>query len=162
MKPAGSSDKNYYLLLGGPEHYTFFEHNARFAQDSWFWTVFKNTRVGDTAFIYLTAPVSRIVGQVEVIGEPFFNVNRFKNKKTKNRWMAEIGKVVFFPHRRELTMRGLREIFSDWTWLFYPRGSTKIPADILSPFLEMISSSVSDSQLTNPSEVENKPTLFTR
>lgn len=134
-----SVDRDYYILLGGAEHYNFFVNNKRFRGNHWFWTVTRGAQVGEKAFIYLTAPLSRIVGQVEIIAAPFYNVDMFKGKKTKNRWMAEVGNVIYFPQRRELTMSGLRELFPDWNWLFYPRGNTKIPAQFVRPLLELTS-----------------------
>lgn len=133
------SDKNYYILLGGPEHLGFFEkYEEQSIAEQWFWTVPKDAKVDEAAFVYLTAPVSRIVGKVLLTGEPFYNINEFENPKTKNKWMAEIHCVGYFQPRRELTMQGLRRLFPDWGWLSYPRGKTKIPADILQPFLELV------------------------
>lgn len=144
-------DINYYILVGGPEHLESFEkHIYSDPSHEWYWTLLKQAKIGDIAFIYLTAPVSRIVGQLEVIGEPFYNVNRFENPKTKNKWMAEVGKDVYFFERRELTMKGLRELFHDWNWLFYPRGNTKIPSHIVEPFLELISDTDAEWIETEP------------
>ena len=145
------SDKNYYILLGGAEHFDFFIHNDKYADQQWFWSAPQKARRGDIGFVYLTAPVSRIVGLVEIMGEPFYNVNGFQNPKTKNRWMAEVGNVVYFFPRADLTMSGLRKLFDDWDWLRYPRSSTKIPAHIIEPFLEMIAES--DAQWSEPCEL---------
>lgn len=135
-------DKNYFILQGGAEHLDYFENNPRYesAGVEFFWTCLKQAKKGDTALIYLCAPQSRIVGSVELTGEPFHNVgDMFKNPIMKDKYCVQIGKVKFFPFRRELTMRGLRELFAiDWAWLRYPRGNTKIPADIVQPFLELI------------------------
>ena len=128
---------NYYILMGGAEHLDFFEHNARYAGDQWFWTVPKGARAGEVGFVYLCAPVSRIVGRVEFIAKPFYNVGMFP--EWADQWMAEVGNVVYFPTRHELTIRGLRELFSaDWGWPRYPRSKTIIPADIVQPFLELV------------------------
>ncbi len=132
------SEPNYYILLGGPEHLDWFEHFDEDALSQYFWTVPKDARIDETAFIYLTAPVSRIVGKVMIIGEPFYNINEFENPKTKNSWMAQISRVEYFKPRAELHMKGLRALFPDWGWLSYPRGKTKIPTEIRKPFLELM------------------------
>lgn len=126
----------YQILIGGAENYDFIEHNDRYWHERRFWTVLKSTRMTETAFIYLRAPVSRIVGQVEIVGAPFYNVDRFTN--WKNRWMAEVGRVVYFFPKEELTLRGLRRIFLDWPWLRYPRCNTMVPAAVLKPFMELM------------------------
>ncbi len=129
------ADHHHYVLLGGPEHLSWFEHFEYDPLSQFFWTVPKDAKIDDVAFVYLTAPVSRIVGKLLVIGEPFYNICAFENPKTKNQWMAEIKFVSYYEPHGELTMRGLRSLFPDWAWLSYPRGKTKIPPAILSPFL---------------------------
>lgn len=133
--------QSYYILLGGPEHLDFFEHNEDYVLEDWFWTVPQSAQIGDVAYVYLTAPLSRIVGRVVIIGKPFYNVCEFDNPKTKNSWMAQINVVKYFKPQHELTMRGLRALFPDWAWLSYPRGKTKIPTEILRPFLELTKAS---------------------
>ena len=131
---------NYYVLLGGPEHLPFFERHAAFAGASWFWTTPKGAQVGDVAFVYMSAPVSRIVGRMEVKAPPFFHLGKtmFDNPQMSDQYVAEIGGVEYFPPRRELTIKGLRELFPEWGWLRYPRSKTKIPTEVLKPFLELM------------------------
>jgi hypothetical protein len=131
---------DYYVLLGGPEHLDFFEHHERYAGDDWFWTMIKGAKVGDTCFVYMSAPVSRFVGSVEVVGEPFFHVGRtmFDNPKMSDQYVAEIGGVKYFEPRRELSIAGMRELLPDWGWLRYPRSKTRIPAEIVRPFLKLM------------------------
>ena len=140
IKPEG----NYYILQGGPENLGYFEHNEDYQDEQWWWSGPKSAKPGDIAFIYLTAPVSRIVGRTEIMGEPFHNMAKiFDNPMMDNRWCVPVKVVIYYPHRFELTMAGLRSLFSkDWPWLRYPRGGTKIPAHILPPFLELIDSSL--------------------
>jgi hypothetical protein len=128
--------RNYYVLLGGAEHYDSFKDATAHADEQWFWTVPKEARPGETAFIYLCAPVSRIVGRLSVIAEPFYNVDMFP--RWKDNWMAEVGNVEYFEPRPELSIKGLRELFPDWGWLRYPRNKTRIPADLVGPFLELM------------------------
>ena len=134
--------KNFYILQGGAEHLDYFENNPRYenAGVEFFWTCPKQAVKGDTAFVYLCAPLSRIVGSVRLLGKPFHNSgDMFRNKIMKDKWCAPVGQVKYFPFRHELTMKGLREIFAtDWAWLRYPRGNCKIPADVVQPFLELI------------------------
>lgn len=133
-------ERNYYIVLGGPEHLEFVQkYEEQPVAEQWFWTVPKDARDGDAAFVYLTAPVSRIVGKLLIIGEPFFNVNEFENPKTKKKWMVEIRPVAYFGSRPELTMRGLRALFPDWAWLSYPRSAARMPDEIIQPFLELTS-----------------------
>lgn len=136
------SDKNYFILQGGAEHLDYFENNPRYesAGVEFFWTCPKRAVKGDTGFVYLCAPQSRIVGSVELVGEPFQNVGDvFRNPIMKDKYCVQIGRVKYLPFRPELTMRGLRELFAaDWAWLRYPRGNTQIPAHIVKPFLELI------------------------
>lgn len=133
---------NYYILQGGAEHLDYFENNVRYENFGveFFWTCPKQALKGDICFVYLCAPLSRIVGQVSLIGEPFHNVgNVFKNSIMNGKWCVQIGEVKHIPFRHELTMKGLRELFAiDWAWLRYPRGNCKIPADIVQPFLELV------------------------
>lgn len=139
-----STERNPYLLLGGPEHVDFFaNYEEPSIAEQWFWTVPKDAKVGDVAFVYLTAPESRIVGKVLIIGEPFFHYGNtmFDNPKTKDKWMAEVYAVACYPPRPELTMRGLRSLFPDWAWLSYPRSATKIPSELLQPILELTKAS---------------------
>lgn len=138
-----AQQQNYFILQGGAENLHYFEHNERYVSRDieFFWTCPKQAKKRDTAFVYLCAPESRIVGQVKLVGEPFFNSgDMFENPVMKEKWCVEIGEVKYFPHRRELTMKGLRELFgADWGWVRYPRGNTKIPAHIIEPFMELIS-----------------------
>jgi hypothetical protein len=133
-------EMKYYVLLGGPEHLPFFERNAALAGHKWFWTMVKSAKVGDTCFVYMSAPVSRIVGLFKVVGEPFFHVGNtmFDNPQMRDQYVAEIGGVKYFQPRPELTMKGLRELFPEWGWLRYPRSKTSIPDKIVVPFLEMV------------------------
>jgi hypothetical protein len=133
--------ENYYVLLGGPEHYDYFEHHELYAGEQWFWTAPKGARVGETAFVYLSAPVSRIVGRFVFVAEPFYNVGMFDHPRMKDKWVAEFGEVEFFARCLELTIGGLRAVFPDWGWLRYPRSLTRIPAEIVGPFLELIEGS---------------------
>jgi hypothetical protein len=133
------NNKRYYILLGGPEHLDFFEnYEEPSIAEQWFWTVPKAARVYEIAFVYLTAPVSRIAGKLMIVGKPFYNTNEFENPKTQNKWMAEVNAVGYFKPRPELTLQGLRALFPDWGRLSYPRSKTSIPADIVQPFLELI------------------------
>lgn len=130
------ADTRYYVIVGGAEHVDFFTDNARYAGEQWFWSVPSTARVGDRAFVYLTAPASRICGVVDVLAAPFYNVAMFENPKTHNRWMAEIGNVVNLVER-DLTIANLRRLFHDWRWLFYPRGNAQIPPEIVRPLLRL-------------------------
>jgi hypothetical protein len=134
------SEPSYYILQGGPENIDFFENNAAYRDEDWWWSGPKTAKPGDLAFIYLTAPLSRIVGRVKIIGEPFYNAAHiFNNPIMNDRWCVPVGDVLHYPARRELTMRGLRELFSvDWAWVRYPRGNTRIPDHIIKPFLELV------------------------
>jgi hypothetical protein len=131
---------NHYIVLGGPEHLDWFEHFEDDPLSQFFWTVPKDAQVDEVAFVYLTAPVSRIVGKVLIAGAPFYNISQFENPKTKNKWMAEIKFVGYFEPKAGLTMRGLRSLFPDWAWLSYPRSATKIPSEIVEPLLELTGS----------------------
>ena len=128
----------YYILMSGPELLPYFEPGADL--EDWWWTVSPSAKVGDQGFIYLTAPVSRIVAQVEITGAPFNNIaNVFDNPKCDGKWMSPINLVRLLPARPELTIQGLRLLFgTDWGWVRYPRGRTTIPAHIIKPFLELV------------------------
>lgn len=129
-------NNNHYILLGGAEHFDFFSNNLAFADEDWFWTVPKTAKIGEKCFVYLCAPVSRLVGQLEIIDEPFYNTHLFP--EWANKWMAKVKFVEYFEERPELTIKGLRQLFPDWAWLRYPRGKVRIPAHILTPFLELM------------------------
>lgn len=127
---------NYNIVLGGAEHEGFFVRNSDYTGEDWFWTVPKDAQIGDICFVYLTAPLSRIVGRFTITGEPFLNLGMFPDYSGK--YMAEIGNVQYYPPKPELTIRGLRALFCDWAWLRYPRNKTRIPPHILPPFLELL------------------------
>ena len=140
----------HFVLLGGGEHLPYFLNNDDWNQYEWFWTVPKSAKKGDLAFIYLTAPVSAIVGRVELVEEPWFHVDGFfDNPKMKNKQVARIGNVTPLTGRTDLTMKSLRTLFGrDWPWLGYPRSHVRIPADILPPFLELINQSTASTEST--------------
>jgi hypothetical protein len=144
---------SYYVLLGGPEHFNFFKNHSRYRKHQWFWTVPKDAQPGETGFVYMSAPVTRLVGQLEIIAEPFYNVDMFAGEKVKNRWMAEIGKVKYFEERADLTIRGLRALFPEWGWLRYPRSKVRIPDEMLQPFLELINDHKEEAQNEEASKV---------
>ena len=132
---------NYFILQGEADNLdSFFNyHKPEFAGYEWFWTVPKIARLGDTAFIYLCAPESRIAGRVRVTGEPFFNHGEmFAEKIMKDKWCAEISFEAYYEPRGELSFKGLKSLFlQDWNWLAFPRGNTKLPPAIWKPFFEM-------------------------
>ena len=133
----------HYILLGGPEHVDYFKsYEEQSIAEQWFWSVPKAAKIDDAAFVYLTAPESRIVGKLLITGEPFFHCGNsmFDNPKTRDKWMAEVRAVGYYAPRPELTMRGLRALFPEWPWLDYPRSATKIPAPLVQPLLELTSS----------------------
>jgi hypothetical protein len=130
----------YYIVMSGAEHLDFFENNAAYQDETWWWTVPPTAREGEEMFAYLTAPVSRIVGRMKITGEPFHNTgNIFPNPKCNGKWMAPVGDVINYPARPELSIAGLRKLFgADWGWVRYPRGRTTIPAHIIQPFMQLI------------------------
>lgn len=137
---------NTFILQGGPENVEWFEAFQKYGQrfknlTHVYWTCPKSARKGDHAFIYLTAPLSRIVGKADIIGEPFFNdvPYRFDNKFMEGKWCCEIDIEFAFDVDSELlTMKNFRKLFGhDWGWVRYPRGSVKIPEEILPAFLEL-------------------------
>jgi hypothetical protein len=134
--------RQHFILLGGAEHLEWFEdEETRDDYFDYFWTVPKTAKECDHAYIYLTAPVSRIVGSVLIAGEPFqqFEDTMFDNPKMKNKYCAKVYCTGYFPFDHNLTMSGLRTLFGkDWRWLAYPRGNVKIPDDILPAFEELI------------------------
>lgn len=131
---------NYYVLLGGPENLRFFERREAYAGRAWLWTMVKDARVGESCFVYLSAPVSRFVGRFKVKAEPFYHVGTtmFSHPQLRDTWVAKVGDVEYFTGRPELAIKRLRELFPDWGWLRYPRGKTRIPDEVLKPFLELM------------------------
>lgn len=102
---------NFYIFQGGPETKWLIE-DGHFP--TFFWTANKHVKKGEIAFIYLTAPISKIVG-------------------------AEVGEVNFYGEHESLSMKNLRKLFAtDWGWVRYPRGSTRIPDEIMGSFYELI------------------------
>jgi hypothetical protein len=132
---------NHFIFQGGAENKIWFlNKHYRAAAGAWFWSAQKTAKVGDIAFIYLTAPLSRIVGKVEIKGEPFYNYpNRFENPIMLNRYCVEVEyKETFEIESELLTMKNLRKVFADWSYLRYPRGGVRIPDAIVPPFLELV------------------------
>lgn len=130
------TNSNYYILLGSPEHLDFFENPAAYSDEQSYWTVPKSAKKGQEAFIYLCAPVSSIVGRVIIVEEPFFNVYTFPD--WADNWMAEISIMQEYTSRKDLHIKNLKSLFPDWSWLRFPRNKTRIPSDIIVPFLELV------------------------
>lgn len=133
---------NYFVLQGGPENLTWFAGDRFPTEDgqAFFWTVPKAAKRGDRAFIYLTAPVSAIVGEVEIVNDPFENLhNMFENNFMAGKRCAEVALRRSFARRSHLTMRFLRARFSgEWKWLSYPRGSVHVPENFRGVLLEHV------------------------
>lgn len=133
---------NQFIFQGGAENVNFFHlTDAARRRLQYFWTCHKGARKGDTAFIYLCAPLSRIVGRVELIGEPFENIpNMFQNPYMAGKLCVEIEFREYLDESLDLlTARNLKTLFGkDWGWSRYPRGATRIPDSILPPFLELV------------------------
>lgn len=131
---------NFYIFQGGPETEWLLESDSPF--DTFFWTANKHVKKGEVAFIYLTAPISKIVAGVNIVGDPFFNpaaTSMFDNPFMFDKWCVEVGNTLYYGQHEELSMRNMRKLFAaDWGWVRYPRGSTRIPDEIVSPFLEMM------------------------
>ena len=135
---------NFYIFQGGPENLRWWLKNDEYHRDHQsFWSANKHVRPSDVVFIYLTAPLSRIVGTVSVLGDPFFNPranSMFLNPHMLEKWCVEVGYPFYFGDHEELKLSNLRRLFgADWGWVRYPRGNTRIPNEIVSPFLELIS-----------------------
>jgi hypothetical protein len=91
-------DKTYYILQGGPENLRWWLKNEEYRTWKWFWTANKHIKPGDIAFIYLTSPLSRLVGSVDILGEPFFHFEdtQFDNSHMHNKWCVEVGNPKYF------------------------------------------------------------------
>ena len=90
---------NYWIFIGGPENLRHWEARRLHDGQQWFWTANKRVRSGDTGFIYLTAPLSRIIGEVDIVGEPFFNHaegGMFSNRYMLDKWCVEVANPVYF------------------------------------------------------------------
>lgn len=133
---------NTFIFQGGATNVDFFHlTDAARRRLQYFWTCHRSAKRGDEAFIYLTAPLSRIVGRVELVGDPFVNFpDMFENPYMLNKTCVEIEFREYFDESLDLmTARNLKAVFGlDWGWTRYPRGATRIPADILPPFLELV------------------------
>lgn len=130
---------NFWLFQGGPETEWLLEDDSPF--ERFFWTANKHVQKGDVALIYLTAPLSRIVSTVRIVGAPFFNAaatSMFDNPFMYDKWCVEVGEAVHLGSHDELSIANLRKLFSlDWGWVRYPRGSTRIPDEIV-PLIEQL------------------------
>jgi hypothetical protein len=133
---------NYYIFQGGPEliKYWVGPDAEQWQSHRWWWSANKHVVPGDKAFIYLTSPQSRIVGEVDVIGKPFMNgpPYAFDNAHMSNKWCAEVGNPKGYGNSYMLSMFNLRKLFStEWGWVRYPRGNTRVPDEILPAMLEI-------------------------
>lgn len=148
---------NLWLFQGGAETEWLLKADES-GFDQFFWTANKNVCVGDVALIYLTAPLSAIIATVQIIGEPFFNpaaTSMFNNSFMYDKWCVEVGKAFYLGRHDELTIANLRRLFAtDWGWVRYPRGSTRIPEhmipllqDLMSPFLPKLAIRIDRSSL---------------
>lgn len=144
---------NYYIFQGGPELIKYWLVPEEWTGHKWYWSANKHVVAGDKAFIYLTSPQSRIVGEVDVMGEPFFNGQpyAFDNPHMNDKWCVEVGNPIPFTNTAldytgggpvHLSMMNLRKLFGkDWGWVRYPRGNTRVPDEILPALLELASQS---------------------
>ena len=132
---------NLWLFQGGPETEWLLQEDSPF--DQYFWTANKHVKKGEIALIYLTAPLSRIVATARIVGEPFFNpaaTSMFDNPFMFDKWCVELSETVYLGSHDELSIANLRKLFSlDWGWVRYPRGSTRIPDQLISPIQELLS-----------------------
>lgn len=142
---------NRYIFMGGSENLVYWLQNKDYSDDSfgrsneqWFWSCNRHCQVGEKAFVYLCSPLSRIVGEVDILGEPFYNdaqAEMFDNQHMQNKWVCEVGNPVYFGQHDALTMKNLKALFGvDWGWVRYPRGNTKVPVEILPVLQELINS----------------------
>ena len=146
-----SQNKQFFILQGGPENLEWFEDLNAFGKEKFnriirenysgfYWSIPKKGNKDDEAYIYLTAPVSSIVGRVRFSGEPFFIYpNRFKNAKMGNKTCIEIEFLhSYTEHTDSLHISRLRTLFgSDWGWVRYPRSNGIIPDQIIQPITEL-------------------------
>lgn len=131
---------NHYIFLGGAENLKYWE-DERLKNHQWFWSANKHVLPGDIGYIYLSAPLSRIVGEVDIVGKPFFHHGgtMFSNTHMSDKWCVEVANPRYYGERLDLTMKNLRSLFAvDWGWVRYPRGNTRVPDDILPALQELI------------------------
>jgi len=142
-----------FIFQGGKENNEWFDFCRKYGADKlnahlramndedtgFFWTCHKQAKKGDEAYIYLTAPLSRIVGKVRLVDKPFQNFpNRFDNSFMDNKLCVEVEFVESYE-TENLTIKEMRNLFGvDWGWVRYPRGSVKIPEHILPVFNEWV------------------------
>ena len=119
---------NYYIFLGSQADR---HHLKKF--DLVGWTAHKNFTLNDTAFFYITAPVSAIVA-CGVMLEKLW-VDDDPNSKWKGKVFAEI---YIQSDSLHIPIRHLRQLFPEWAWLRYPRQNALIPQEIVKPFLELV------------------------
>jgi hypothetical protein len=123
---------NYFIFLGSPSHGDAFGDDG----GSVIWTARKEALANDVVFFYFTAPVSSIVACGRIIGEVWKNEDILSD--WEGYWMAEVGHVEVFPKSKYIPIRKLRNVFPEWSWLRYPRANTKIPTELVRPFLELM------------------------
>jgi hypothetical protein len=132
----------HYIFLGGPENLKYWIYQTeRERSAQWFWSANKHVRPGDIGYIYLSAPLSRIVGEVDILAEPFFHHSQtmFDNPHMADKWCVEVGNPRYYGNRDDLSMKNLRKLFAvDWGWVRYPRGNTRVPDEILPALKELI------------------------
>lgn len=134
-----------FILQGGPEVEWIFADD-QYDLDHCYWTCPKSITKGGVALVYLTSPISSIIGSASVGGEPFFNsaaTSMFDNAYMNDKWCVRLDGLIYLGRHAELSMANLRSLFeADWGRVRYPRGSTRVPDDIepvllglLAPFL---------------------------
>ena len=97
------------------------------------WTSHSEVAVGDRIFFYITSPISAIIATGIATG------HSWENEDFNSRWAGRLmTEAIVFQDDLHIPIKELRELFPEWKWLRFPRQNTRIPHEVVKPFLELI------------------------
>ena len=92
-----------------------------------YWTTHRDSKPGDYAFFYITAPMKSIAVCGKFITEPILQDDPLL--PWHNHFFALIGELKLL--KRGLSIRELKFLFPEWNYWKQPRSNALVPDDIL-------------------------------
>ena len=120
------------MCLGVPAHLPMLKQIGK--REIMRWTCRKEAVYGDIAAIYLTAPISSIVGYGMIYSEPEIE----EESDWADKYFADIGRFRLFAENDFVPIRRLKELFPEWKYLAQPRRTGIAPDAITGALVELL------------------------